>query len=270
MKKRLSVAALWFAVPVAVYGQTAPTVSIFESDEALTVYWDDPGDATLHSVYDVEYVQTSSLAGMRAPRLVGLGRDLEGRSDTTKDATWLLVPSAGKGRGKHYAILRNLRNGSEYSVRVTHRRTDLVEKNLYRATAISIDNPGSGYTGTVTYTISGQGGPTHIFEAQALGGLISAITVTNPGSGYTSPPTVTLSGGGGSGAEAIARLHGEVGGITVTNRGSGYTSEPNVILSGGGGTGATAAVALSGVVSGIEIDRGGYYTNQTGIIYLTK
>ena len=67
--------------------------------------------------------------------------------------------------------------------------------------------------------------------ATRTGTFITAITVTNPGSGYTSAPAVTLSGGGGSGATATANLlDGTVVSITVGNAGSGYTSTPTVAI----------------------------------------
>ncbi len=79
-------------------------------------------------------------------------------------------------------------------------------------------------------------------------GSLSAISVINPGSGYTNnfsnnPITVTLSGGGGTGATAVAVLGagakaGQIIGYIVTNGGSGYTTPPIVTVSGGFGFGA--------------------------------
>lgn len=53
------------------------------------------------------------------------------------------------------------------------------------------DNGTSGCT-TATVGFTGGGGAGATAEATIAGGLISALTVTNPGSGYTTAPTVTL------------------------------------------------------------------------------
>jgi hypothetical protein len=61
--------------------------------------------------------------------------------------------------------------------------------------------------------------------ATASGGGVSAVTVTNPGSGYTAAPDVVIYGGRGTGATATATLNasGGVASVTVTNPGTGYT-----------------------------------------------
>lgn len=67
--------------------------------------------------------------------------------------------------------------------------------------------------------------------ATRTGGAVSAVTVTNPGYGYTTAPAVTFSGGGGADAAATATiLNGVVTAITVTNGGTGYTSAPTVTV----------------------------------------
>jgi uncharacterized protein len=67
-----------------------------------------------------------------------------------------------------------------------------------------------------------------------VGGVVTALTITNPGSGYTSAPTVTINpiGGGtganasatlnGSGANITAVINGAVNSLTLTSAGSGY------------------------------------------------
>lgn len=71
--------------------------------------------------------------------------------------------------------------------------------------------------------------------------VFSAITVTNPGSGYTSDPTVEIIGGGGVLASAVAVREGDrVSQVLLVGPGIGYTSLPIIRITGGGGSGATA------------------------------
>ncbi len=77
--------------------------------------------------------------------------------------------------------------------------------------------------------------------------IIAAITVTNPGSGYTSVPTVTITGATGKGATAeavIDSVSGQVTAINLTTVGSGYTAPVSVTITNGGGTGATADATI--------------------------
>jgi CO/xanthine dehydrogenase Mo-binding subunit len=82
--------------------------------------------------------------------------------------------------------------------------------------------------------------------ATVAGGKITAITVTNPGAGYTGTPVVTITGGGSFGgigmATAVANMSGgTVASITITNPGEGFT---NYLTST---TGAPATVTISSV-----------------------
>ncbi|PZU95576.1 MAG: phage tail protein [Chelatococcus sp.] len=86
---------------------------------------------------------------------------------------------------------------------------------------------------------------------------VTAITVNNPGTGYTSAPAVAFSGGGGgTGAAATAVLGtgtdaGKIVSITITNAGTGYTAAPTIALTGGGGGGAAATVTVDGLANAI-------------------
>lgn len=72
---------------------------------------------------------------------------------------------------------------------------------------------------------------------------VSAVTVTNPGQGFTSTPTITISGDG-TGANAAATIvNGRIQSIEVTNRGIDYT-RATVSITGGGGYGATAEATI--------------------------
>lgn len=70
---------------------------------------------------------------------------------------------------------------------------------------------GSGYSATPTVTFSGGGASTQgTATATVVGGVITAITVTDPGVGYTSYPTVTISDTTGVGASAVASVNTEI------------------------------------------------------------
>jgi hypothetical protein len=124
----------------------------------------------------------------------------------------------------------------------------------YRLQSITLDSPGSGFTGTPTVTIgSGSGtavaGPTAHAGVGNLG--VIGVALTNGGSGYTSQPTVIFSGGGGSGAAATATIQttststSYVASVTLGPGGSGYTSAPTVTFVGGGGSGAVAVATVT-------------------------
>jgi len=72
---------------------------------------------------------------------------------------------------------------------------------------------------------------------------ITSIPVTNPGTGYTGNPTVTITGDGIGATATVKITNGKVESITVTNRGIGYTSAL-VTITGGNGFGATAIPVL--------------------------
>ena len=64
----------------------------------------------------------------------------------------------------------------------------------------------TGLTPTVTVTNTGTGGSGLTMTATVTGDVISALTVTNPGSGYTSAPTIAISAPAGGGTQATATL----------------------------------------------------------------
>jgi hypothetical protein len=71
---------------------------------------------------------------------------------------------------------------------------------------------------------------------------LEAVTVTNPGYGYTSTPTINIIGDG-EGATAVATIvNGKLSKIEVTNPGVGYTTAAIQVVGGGGYLGAATAV----------------------------
>jgi hypothetical protein len=108
-------------------------------------------------------------------------------------------------------------------------------------------------------------------QSNATNGAIYNIKVTDGGSGYTGTPTVTLYGNGGGGFAATAVVTGSVvTGIHISNYGSGF-SEANIVISGGGGSGATARAVL-GPIGGFGADpridlRSHYVAMNSRLVY---
>lgn len=135
---------------------------------------------------------------------------------------------------------------------------------------IEVIEPGAGYTGALTVSITG-GGASVDAEAvvtAAAGGGIYGITVINPGRGYTSAPTITVSGGT---TAAVLRGHvtrGQVTSYTIAfTGGSGYDVPPTVAVIGDG-IGATATTTLlGGAVATVVVGSAGYgYTWAKAVI----
>ena len=89
-----------------------------------------------------------------------------------------------------------------------------------------------------------------------VSGAITAITVTNPGSGYTSVPTVNITGlGNGADATAVVDYSGVVTAVTVDVAGAGYTA-PTVTFEGGNAT-TNATGTVYGGVDAVNVVNGG-------------
>jgi len=85
-------------------------------------------------------------------------------------------------------------------------------------TAITVTNPGSGYTNAKIDFISTNGSGAMAAATIVRRGSVVAVTVDSPGNGYTAP-VVTFSGNGG----AAATAYGGVDAVFITDGGSGYT-----------------------------------------------
>lgn len=100
------------------------------------------------------------------------------------------------------------------------------------------------------------GGTQATATATVSSGEITAITITNPGAGYTNTPAVSFTGGGGAGGAATATLSGRVTGIILTNHGFGYGSAPTVAIAAppSGGTQATATATLGTAANPVTVE----------------
>lgn len=90
-------------------------------------------------------------------------------------------------------------------------------------------------------------------EVKASNGSILAITITNPGSGYTANATVTVSSSPGvnATANATANSTGRISAINVSNTGAGYTTPAiaSVAAPAAQSFNANTAVAANGFIS---------------------
>lgn len=97
-------------------------------------------------------------------------------------------------------------------------------------------------------------------SATVVNGVITAITLDNPGTGYTTAPTVSVEAGSGASATAALSGTTSVLSARITNSGSGYTTAPNVTFTAAPGTGTTAtgtANISNGKVTSITITDAG-------------
>jgi len=85
---------------------------------------------------------------------------------------------------------------------------------------------------------------------------VSAISISNPGTGYTTEPTVTITGDGVGATASATVVNGTIQSITITNRGIDY-SRAIVTITGGNGYGAEATAEIdsrTGVLRTIYYD----------------
>ncbi len=129
--------------------------------------------------------------------------------------------------------------------------------------AVTVTQPGTGYTSAPTVEITAAG--VTVTPASATArislGVITSITVDEPGFGFISP-TATLTGGNPTaGQEAIAQVSGGVDDLTLVGGGSGYTTMPVVDFSLPNlpdGTLPTASATMeNGVVTGVTVESPG-------------
>ncbi|MEI8299037.1 MAG: multicopper oxidase domain-containing protein [Pseudomonadota bacterium] len=119
-------------------------------------------------------------------------------------------------------------------------------------TAITLTNPGSGYT---------EAPSVNIVAAYTVG----TVGLTNGGAGYVTAPLVTISGGDGAGAAATATVNaGKITAVTLSSAGTGYTTQPTVMIE------APPVIAAQGIavlsadsVAEVGIVSGGTYLAGT-------
>ncbi len=138
-------------------------------------------------------------------------------------------------------------------------------------TAITITNPGSGYTSATVGFTSTNGAGAQADAVVSTSGVVTSIVVDANGAGYITP-TVTISGGGTI-TQATATAYGSVYTLTLDTFGSGYSmptvdfdmpDDPNGVQAKAHATFDTT----SGAITGIFIDNpgSGYATAPNVVI----
>jgi FtsP/CotA-like multicopper oxidase with cupredoxin domain len=155
--------------------------------------------------------------------------------------------------------------------------TATVDPKTGGITAVTVTNPGSGYTSPPDVTITAAGvTPSAPASATAAisTGVLKSIAVNEPGFGFTAP-AVTMTGGNPTpGSEATAVASGGVDNLTLTGGGSGYAVQPIVEFSlpnlpGGTPPTATATMDASGVVTSVDlVSPGSGYTSAPTVTIL--
>jgi hypothetical protein len=139
---------------------------------------------------------------------------------------------------------------------------------------ITILNGGLDYTSVPTVTAVGGSGTGATFLATVDNGAINAITVTNPGSGYSSIDQVVLAFSGGNTARTATGIvtvtGGTISSATLTDPGAGYTSTATVTLIGGGGSGGVVTLT-GGVGTGLSVTAPGqgYSSSDPPTVFIT-
>jgi uncharacterized repeat protein (TIGR01451 family)/fimbrial isopeptide formation D2 family protein len=168
---------------------------------SLTIAFDaNVGAGVPNGVYDNEILVSSSVPSLVFDYLATTAEDVL----VCNTAPPITAPAACPNAAGNLASIA-LRPQATYTWSVTNGAV-ITNTSISTVNSVTIATGGTGYA-TPTVTISAGGGTGATASATVVGGVITAITILNPGSGYTSAPIVTINPvGGGSGATASAVL----------------------------------------------------------------
>jgi hypothetical protein len=197
----------------------------------------------------------------QAPTVTVSGTSTSGASVSTVMGLNTVAISSG-GAGYQSAPLVTLKDNGGTGVGA--KAVAIVDSNPLsstygQVTSINITNPGTGYKGTVTASLSG-GGATQGATAGTVTLVLQRLNVDNPGSGYTSTPTISFTGGGGSGATATS-LIGGTGGYVASGSTTvlgGITGDLDITtasgnITGGGGLSVAGTTKLNSTAGSINL-----------------
>ena len=135
--------------------------------------------------------------------------------------------------------------------------------------AIALTSGGTGYTGTITVTITpavGDSGVNATAHATVTDGVITGIIIDTPGSGYKANPTVTITTTGIYSTAAVVGSitisSSSITEIIVTESGTGYDMVPDITIDAPLTGTQALAEAVYNSSSGVKIINGTSYLNS--------
>jgi phage tail sheath protein FI len=131
-------------------------------------------------------------------------------------------------------------------------------------TAITVTNPGTGYTDvTVTITDSGEDATA---AAVVGGGVITSVIPVNVGRNYYTANVSVVDGGTGATAVAVLAATGTTKTVTLNAAGTGYVPADVLTISGGTATFTVDTVDVGGeILTGTVTHGDGYAASATGV-----
>jgi hypothetical protein len=131
-----------------------------------------------------------------------------------------------------------------------------------------VENPGSGYFGIPTVSITGGGGAGAAITIAQM--VVTDVKINNTGFGATVVPSISIVSPDGTGASGVASMG--IGAVNVVGFGSGYNNPPVISITsfGGIGTGASVTAGLGLTSSNITITNGGYGYSSIPLITVSS
>lgn len=130
-------------------------------------------------------------------------------------------------------------------------------------TAVTINNPGTGYMADELITIDG-GTTDATIEVAAISGAIDTVEINNPGVDYEVNDVITIDGGNGTASFTVSEVtNGEIVSVAVSNPGNEEYEVGDVLTITGGDGEATVAIGdFTGPITEVTIDiKGNGYTD---------
>jgi phage tail sheath protein FI len=136
---------------------------------------------------------------------------------------------------------------------------------LGEITAITIVNPGSGYSAPVYVTITDSGSGATA-EATVAGGIITGVLPVSVGQDYYSATVTVVDGGEGATAHAVLTATGTTKTVTLNAAGLGYDVGDVLTIVGGTATYTVLTVDTNGeILTGTVAHGSGYSASATGV-----
>ena len=137
--------------------------------------------------------------------------------------------------------------------------------NLGVITAITVVNPGNGYSDPVYIKISDSGADASA-EAVVTGGVITSVLAVDEGHDYYSANVTITDQGNGATATAVLATTGTTKSVVLNGAGTGYTINDVLTITGGTATFTVDTIGGSGeILTGTVAQGSGYTATATGV-----